>query len=49
MEKPEEQWLPFLQRYEQSEWRAPIFRDMILINKKKLARTNSKITMLDIG
>lgn len=49
MEKPERQWQPFLQRYENGEWRAPIFRDMIVVDAKRLAQQNSNITLLDIG
>lgn len=48
-EKLEKQWLPFIQRYEKGEWRAPIFRDMIVADANRLAQNNDNITLLDIG
>jgi len=40
-----EQWQPYLRRYETGEWRAKIFRDLVLAD----ASTMSQPVMLDIG
>lgn len=43
------EWAPFLQRYADGEWRAPIFRDMILSDALKLAKKRKDLSFLDIG
>lgn len=42
-------WAPYLQRYGNGEWRAPIFRDMILSDARRLAKERKNLTFLDIG
>lgn len=49
MQRDEKQWRPYLQRYTQGEWRAPIFRDMILADVMKLEKKKGKLSLLDIG
>ena len=49
MTEQQQQWLPYLLRYSNGEWRAPIFRDMILADVEKLEKRNGKLTLLDIG
>ena len=44
-----QQWQPYLERYIKGEWRAPIFRDMILSDAETLKRKNGNLTLLDIG
>lgn len=41
------EWAPYIHRYINGEWRAPIFRDLILSDAKKLSSDN--LTFLDIG
>jgi SAM-dependent methyltransferase len=41
-------WVPYLQRYTQGEWRAPIFRDLILADVVNLS-LRGKPALLDIG
>jgi len=43
------QWQPYLQRYIDGEWRASIFRDMMLDDAKNLERQGRKLTFMDIG
>ena len=45
----EQQWRPYLERYKNGEWRAPLFRDMILADVEKLEEKNGKLSLLDIG
>ncbi|MBN2318029.1 MAG: class I SAM-dependent methyltransferase [Acidobacteria bacterium] len=42
-------WHPYLQRYRNGEWRARIWRDMIVADVKRLERENGKLRVLDIG
>lgn len=49
MQKTEQQWLSYLQRYMNGECRAPIFRDMILADLSSLEKKNGKLSLLDIG
>lgn len=50
MSKPvHEEWAPFLERYRQGEWRAPVFRDLVLHDAGKLRRERDGIAVLDIG
>jgi SAM-dependent methyltransferase len=39
-------WTPYVERFRRGEWRAPIFRDMILDDARELGRG---LTFLDIG
>ncbi|MGL4513322.1 MAG: class I SAM-dependent methyltransferase [Lacipirellulaceae bacterium] len=41
-------WSPFVERYRAGEWRAPVFRDMVLADVLRL-RDRSPVRMLDIG
>ena len=47
--RAEPQWEPFLRRYTDGEWRAPIFRDMLLADAKALEKDRGGLTFLDIG
>lgn len=49
MNEQQLQWLPYIKRYTTGEWRAPIFRDMVLADAERLERTNGKLTLMDIG
>lgn len=42
-------WAPYLQRYVDGEWRAPIFRDMVLADAETLGRERGELSFLDIG
>jgi SAM-dependent methyltransferase len=42
-------WAPYLQRYAEGEWRATIFRDMILCDARKLSQERDDLSFLDIG
>ena len=42
-------WIPYLQRYRDGEWRAPIFRDMVLADAEALKQKDGELTLLDIG
>lgn len=42
-------WAPYLQRYAGGEWRAPIFRDMVLADARALEDERGKLSFLDIG
>lgn len=42
-------WAPYLQRYASGEWRAPIFRDLILADARALQANRETLTLLDIG
>jgi len=42
-------WAPYLQRYASGEWRAPIFRDMVLADARALEHGRGKLSFLDIG
>lgn len=41
-------WSPYIERYRRGEWRAPIFRDMILADVRRLRPFRSPV-LLDIG
>src|SRR6185295_10956780 len=43
---PKPDWQPFIDRFRRGEWRAPIFRDLILHDVGNL---RDKPTLLDIG
>lgn len=45
----DQQWLSYSQRYMAGEWRAPIFRDMILADAAMLAGESGHLSILDIG
>lgn len=50
MKEQQKPWLPYLLRYANGEWRAPVFRDMVMADVKKLERrTSARLTLLDIG
>lgn len=49
MNEQQQQWLPYLQRYTNGEWRAQIFRDMVLADVERLEQRNGKLTLMDIG
>lgn len=42
------QWLPFIERYRSGEWRAVIFRDMVLEDIQRVAEFHGPV-VLDIG
>lgn len=42
-------WTPYLERYNNGEWRATIFRDMILSDAQKMSGEQKSLTFLDIG
>lgn len=44
-----QQWLPYLQRYKNGEYRAVIFRDIILADIHKLGQLSRGLSLLDIG
>jgi SAM-dependent methyltransferase len=41
----DEEWAPFIERYQRGKWRGPIFRDMVLAD----ASLRRRVTLLDIG
>jgi SAM-dependent methyltransferase len=45
----ESQWQPYLQRFMDREWRARIFRDMVLADAGALESERGKLAILDIG
>jgi SAM-dependent methyltransferase len=45
----DEKWAPYLQRYADGEWRAAIFRDMILSDAQMLSQKKDNLSFLDIG
>lgn len=47
--KLEPEWATYLQRYADGEWRASVFRDMILDDAQKNGQVGDKLTFLDIG
>lgn len=47
-ETNEADWMPFVERYQQGEWRAPIFTDIIREEMRRLGPSQS-LTLLDIG
>lgn len=47
-ETDEADWLPFVERYQRGEWRAPLFTDIILAEMRRLGPCGS-LTTLDIG
>lgn len=49
MNGQQQEWLPYLQRYMYGEWRATIFRDMVLADAKRLEQQNGKLALMDIG
>jgi len=46
---PDLDWSPYVARCERGEWRAPIFRDMVLADLRRLGREGRGPTVLDIG
>lgn len=48
MNSVDHKWLPYLQRYINGEWRAPIFHDMIM-SDIKIQQKYDKVSVLDIG
>lgn len=42
-------WLPYLDRFAEGKWRAPIFRDMLLADIKRIKGETEQPTVLDIG
>jgi SAM-dependent methyltransferase len=42
-------WTPYLRRYAEGEWRAPIFRDMVLADVQRLGQEKEGLSILDIG
>ena len=42
-------WRPFLERYAEGSWRAPIFRDLVLEEARALHESGVSPVMLDIG
>jgi SAM-dependent methyltransferase len=42
-------WTPYIQRYKSGEWRAPVFRDMVLHDARSLAKEGNGLSILDIG
>lgn len=44
-----QEWFPYIQRYMSGEWRATIFRDMVLADVERLEQRNGKLTLMDIG
>jgi len=42
-------WESYLQRYRDGEWRAAVWRDMILADALRLKQKSGKLTLLDIG
>lgn len=49
MQNIEQQWQPYLKRYSNGEWRATIFRDLILADIQKLEPEHGKLALMDIG
>ena len=45
----ESRWSQYKRRYESGEWRAVVFRDMILDDAKALGNGRDGLTLLDIG
>lgn len=43
------QWSTYTQRYSSGEWRAPIFRDLILSDAQRMKAERNELTLLDIG
>lgn len=43
------QWSAYTQRYSSGEWRAPIFRDLILADASRMKEKRNELTLLDIG
>jgi SAM-dependent methyltransferase len=42
-------WSAYTRRYASGEWRAPIFRDLILADARAMANPRGELTFLDIG
>lgn len=43
------QWSVYTKRYSSGEWRAPVFRDLILADASRMKEKRSELTLLDIG
>lgn len=43
------QWSAYTERYSSGEWRAPIFRDLILADARAMKDRQGELTLLDIG
>ena len=43
------QWTAYMKRYSSGEWRAPIFRDLILADARRMKAERNELTLLDIG
>ena len=47
--KDSQEWGSYLQRYHNGEWRAPIFRDMVLADAEAIKQKLGELKILDIG